>query len=232
MCYNIALTVDARQVAQRYNKKSNLMGDFQKVYHVSAFSHNEYPIITIDDEVQMFRWGLIPFWVEDIEDALQIRNRTINARAETIFKKPSFREPIKKKRCLLPVTGFFDYRHDGERKTPYYITVKDKPVFSLAGMYDVWHNPITNEAVPTFSIITTEANEMMRYIHNTNFRMPVILPLENESRWLDPTLSETDITGLLRPFKNDDMGSYVIGNDFIKKSPYDSTILDKVQPAV
>lgn len=87
---------------------------------MSAFSHAEYPIVTAYPAFRPMRWGLIPFWTDTLEDALSIRNRTINARAETIFKKPSFREAIKKKRCLVPASGFFDWRHEevkGQDKT-------------------------------------------------------------------------------------------------------------------
>lgn len=229
MCYHTALIAQPRQLALRFGREFDRIEDFQPIYHASAFAHADYPIITADKEIQMLRWGLIPFWTGSIEDALAIRNRTGNARAETIFTKPSFREPIRKRRCLVPASGFFDWRHERNRKVPYYITVKTQPIFAFAGVYDCWHNRELNEYVGTYSIITTEANELMRYIHNTNFRMPVILHPEMEELWLDPELTETQIADFLQSYPEEEMESIVIRNDFLRKAPTDPTIL---QPAV
>ncbi len=236
MCYHTALTAPHAELERRYGRQ--LTFDFEPSYHVSAFSHAEYPIVTDGPGIRPMRWGLIPFWTDTLEDALAIRNRTLNARAETIFKKPSFREPIKKKRCLVPASGFFDWRHeetkgkDKMEKIPYYITVKDEPILSFAGIFDTWRNPENGELVQTYSIITTEANPMMRYIHNTNFRMPVILHPEQEADWLNPALTETGIGAMLRPFDSDDMRAYAIGRDFLRKNPHDSAILNPLAPPV
>lgn len=232
MCFHTALAVPKRSLAKRYHRQ--LEFDYKPLYHISAFAHAETPVVTTDEQIQQFRWGLIPFWTHDLEDALTIRNQTINARAETIFTKPSFREPIRKRRCLIPATGFFDWRHkpvEGEKeheKIPYYISVKDEPIFSLAGIYDVWYNKATDEKVYTYSIITTDANELMRYIHNTNFRMPVILHPKDEEIWLDPDLTEDQIESFLKPLNSQSMDAYTIGNDFLRKSPFDASILEKV----
>lgn len=234
MCYHTALTASHAELERRYGRQ--LTFDFGPSFHVSAFSHAEYPIVTDSPSIRPMRWGLIPFWTDTLEDALAIRNRTINARAETIFKKPSFREPIKKKRCIVPASGFFDWRHeetkgaDKTEKIPYYITVKDEPILSFAGIYDTWRNPENGELVHTYSIITTEANKLMRYVHNTNFRMPVILPSEQEARWLDPGMGEMEIEQMLRPFDSDDMQAYVIDRDFLRKNPHDKSILMPVAP--
>lgn len=225
MCYHTALIAQPRQLALRFGKEFDRIEDFRPTYHASAFAHAEYPIITPDPQIQFYRWGLIPFWTDSIEDAIAIRNRTANARAETIFKKPSFRDPIRKKRCLVPASGFFDWRHDRNRKIPYFITVKDAPIIAFAGIFDRWHNKELDEYVETYSIITTEANDMMRYIHNTNYRMPVILHPEDEKRWLDPTLSDEQISELLKPYPSQEMTSKTIYNDFLRKSPTDPTIL-------
>lgn len=225
MCYHTALIVPPQQLALRFGREWDRIEDFRPSYHVSAFSHAEYPIVTADRQIQLLRWGLIPFWTDTIEDALAIRNRTANARAETIFTKPSFREPVRRRRCLVPASGFFDWRHERTGKVPYYISVPDAPILAFAGIYDFWHNMELDEWVGTYSIITTQANEMMRYIHNTNFRMPVILHPQDEQRWLDPDLREKEITGLLRPFPSEEMTSAAIRNDFIRKAPDDPSIL-------
>lgn len=228
MCYHTALIAQPRQLALRFGREFDRIEEFRPTYHVSAFAHAEYPIITTDPHIQLFRWGLIPFWTSSVEDALAIRNRTPNARAETIFTKPSFREPIRKRRCLVPASGFFDWRHERNKKVPYYITVKDQSIMAFAGIFDYWYNKELNEYVGTYSIITTEANEMMRYIHNTNFRMPVILHPENEQYWLDPSLTEGEIAELLKPYPDESMSARIIKNDFIRKAPHDATILNSV----
>lgn len=225
MCYHTALIAQPRQLALRFGREFDRIEDFRPTYHVSAFAHQEYPIITADPHIQLFRWGIIPFWTSSVEDALAIRNRTPNARAETIFTKPSFREPIRRRRCLVPASGFFDWRHERNKKVPYYITVKDLSIMAFAGIFDYWHNKELDEYVGTYSIITTEANEMMRYIHNTNFRMPVILHPENEQYWLDPSLTEGEIAELLKPYPDESMSTRIIRNDFIRKAPHDATIL-------
>lgn len=226
MCYHTALIVPPQQLALRFGREFDRIERFRPRYHVSAFTHEEYPIITADPEIQLFRWGLIPFWTDSLEDAVTIRNRTANARAETIFTKPSFREPIRRRRCLVPASGFFDWRHERQGKVPYYITVPDNPVLAFAGIYDRWHNRECDEWVCTYSIITTQANPLMRYIHNTNFRMPVILHPQDEQRWLDPDLTQEQIADLLRPFPSEQMASVAIRNDFIRKAPDDPTILE------
>lgn len=233
MCYHTSLLARPDQLARHFDRSDDRIRDFRPAYHISAFTHAEYPIATADEQLEYFRWGLIPFWTRDIEDALTIRNRTINARSESVFTKPSFREPVRKRRCLVPASGYFDWRHEQNRKVPYYITLKDRPLFAFAGIYDYWHNPLTGEEVPTFSILTTRANRLMSFIHNTNFRMPVILHREDEQVWLDPTLSGRQVSDLLQSYPDREMQGCTIENDFLRKSPYDPSILEAAdsQPA-
>ena len=172
-------------------------------------------------------WGLIPFWVKDNDEAEVLKNHTINARGETVFEKPAFRTAIRDTRCLIPVTGFFDWRHDGKIKTPYFISLKKDEIFSLAGMYDLWTDPDTNQSILSFSVITTEANEFMKEIHNVSQRMPLIISEENEKNWLDKNSKWPDIKKLIKPYENNDMNAYIIQNDFMHKNPFDKTILDK-----
>lgn len=222
----------AKQLDARYGRKSDVVEIYKDIleekYRVSAFTYPEYPIITKDEEVQVYQWGLIPFWMKDEQDAEQIRKMTFNARAESLFEKPSFREPIKRRRCIVPSTGFFDWRHEGKKKIPFFIYVKNEDIFSMAGIYDVWNDKETGELLHTFSIITTQANPLMSYIHNTNMRMPAIISMANEEKWLDPNLSENEIKSLLIPFDENKMFAYEINNDFLKKDPEDETMLQRV----
>lgn len=223
----------AKELAARYGGNLSVVEIAEKIlkeqkqYRVNAFSFPEYPIVTADQKLQSFRWGLIPFWTKDEKQADEIKRMTLNARADTIFSKPSFREPIRSKRCLVPSTGYFEWRHEDGKKIPYYIYVKDEPVFSMAGVYDSWLDKSTGEVISTFSIITTEANALTDYIHNTKHRMPAILSHADEEKWLDPKLRKSDIEQLLLPFPADRMEAYIIDSDFLKKSSDDPTILDK-----
>lgn len=233
MCFYNSMSAKATKLAARYGRNLSVVEIAEKIlkeqeqYRVNAFSFPEYPIITSDPEIQSYKWGLIPFWTKDEKQANEIKRMTLNARADTIFQKPSFREPIMKKRCIVPSTGYFEWRHEDGKKIPFYIYVKDEPIFSMAGVYDSWLDRSTGEVISTFSIITTEANELTGYIHNTKHRMPAILSLEDEERWLDLKLGKSDIEQLLIPFPADRMDAYVINNDFLKKKADDPTILDE-----
>lgn len=223
----------AKELAARYGRNLSVVEMAEKnlkeqeQYRVNAFSFPECPIITSDPEIQSFKWGLIPFWVKDEKQADEIKRITLNARADTIFSKPSFREPIMKKRCIVPSTGYFEWRHEDGKKIPYYIYVKDKPIFSMAGIYDSWLDKVTGKVVNTFSIITTEANPLTDYIHNTKHRMPAILSQKDEEKWLDPSIGKPEIEQLLLPFLADQMEAYIIKSDFLKKTADDPTILEK-----
>ena len=230
MCFHNSMSKKAQQLASRYNLKTDIVDIYKEIleeqYHVNAFAHPLYPIVTDSDELQAFNWGLIPSWIKTEEQAKDIENMTINAKADTIFEKPSFRHSILSKRCIVPSTGFFEWRHEGSKKIPYYIQVKDEDIFSMAGIYDVWVNPSTGVIHHSFSIITIDANPLMEYIHNTKKRMPVILPPEDEQKWIEKYLPKENIIELMKPYDADRMNAYVINNDFLKKNPKDKSIIE------
>lgn len=230
MCFHNSMSVKVKELASRYGRKSNVVEIYRDIldeqYHVNAFNFPKYPVITASDEVQVYDWGLIPFWAKAEPD--EIRGMTLNARAETLFTKPSFRDPIRMRRCLVPSTGYFEWRHEEKKKIPYYIYLKEEPIFSIAGIYDVWTDKQTGKQLTTFSIITTTTNPLTDYIHNTKHRMPAILSRENEEKWLNPALSKAEIESFLRPFPAEKMDAYRIKNDFIRKVPTDKTILERI----
>jgi putative SOS response-associated peptidase YedK len=135
-----------------------------------------------DDEEQpelvMLRWGLVPFWAKDPA----IGNRMINARAETVAEKPSFRNAYRKRRSLILADGFYEWRKEGETKTPYLISLADGSPFAFAGLWEQWNSKETDEAIQSTAIITTAANDFMSQVHH---RMPIVLRPENAVRWLD-----------------------------------------------
>lgn len=156
------------------------------------------------------RWGLVPSWTKDAAAAATISGRTFNARGETILDKPSFRAPARKRRCLVPVDGFFEWRSANGRKYPYFVHRTDGAPFALAGLWDTWAVPETGGELCTFTVVTTEANPLMAAVHNTKKRMPVILPRAAEAAWLDLRLPETEISGLCAPYPDTDLEAHPV----------------------
>jgi len=186
--------------------------EFPVYYHVSGFAHPELPLIK-QDGIFLSKWGLIPSWARDLNQALSIKAQTLNAVSETIFEKPSYKMSIYKKRCLLGVNSFFDSRDFEKKKYPYLIKVKDEAVFSLGCIYSEWKDKITNEVMNTFSIVTTEANPLMAKIHNLKKRMPLIIPREFEKEWINPELNKEQIKALMVPFDESKMEAYTISKE-------------------
>lgn len=145
------------------------------------------------DELSLMRWGLIPSWAKDPA----IGARMFNARAETLAEKPSFKHAFRKKRCLVPATGFYEWKSEARGKVPYLFSLKDGSIFTFAGLYSTWRAP-DGEEVATYTIITTTPNEIVGQVHD---RMPVILPRDAERLWLDETLDDPHaLQSLLVPF--------------------------------
>lgn len=134
----------------------------------------------------------------------------MNARSDTVFDKPSFRNAIRERRCLVPADGFYEWREVGGKKYPYYIYLKSKEIFSFAGIWEEWTDRSTGEIWRTFSILTTDANPLMEEIHNTKKRMPVILPREGEREWLRNGLSREEIVVLTKPLDDNLMNAHPI----------------------
>jgi putative SOS response-associated peptidase YedK len=170
------------------------------------------PVITNENPnlVVHMNWGLIPYWTKYNETALRMKQLALNARSETIFEKPMFKQSILSKRCLVVVDGFFEWRHLNDKRYPYYVRLTDHQPFALAGIWDKWQNPDTRIESQTFSVITTEANPLMAQIHNAKKRMPVILPMDNEKNWIDNNLKKTDIESFLKPYNEEKMEAYPV----------------------
>lgn len=129
------------------------------------------------------RWGLIPHWADDPA----IGNRLINARAETAHEKPAFRQALRKRRCLIPADGFYEWQKTGSRKQPHFIYMADEKPFCFAGLWESWTDPQSEQPLSSFTILTTDANAQLRPIHH---RMPVILLAEQYDLWLDPAIQD------------------------------------------
>jgi putative SOS response-associated peptidase YedK len=135
--------------------------------------------------------------------------KTFNARSETIDTKPAFRESFTSRRCLVPVKGFFEWQHIGGRKIPWYISLRDEDIFSLAGIWDSWKMK-GGISLNTFSVVTTRANELMSEIHNTRKRMPVILPAAAEKLWLKGELEKNSAAELMEPVASEMLEAHTV----------------------
>lgn len=154
------------------------------------------PIVHLDEngkrKCTMMLWGLIPFWWKDEAKP----KNTTNARSDRIDKAASYREPFKRRRCLIPVNGFYEWEKTATGKQPYYITLQAGEVMAFAGIFDRWKSP-TGEVIESFSIITCDPNEMMQRIHD---RMPVILDETAWDKWLSPNTTVSDAKAMLVPY--------------------------------
>jgi putative SOS response-associated peptidase YedK len=157
-------------------------------------------------EITNLKWGLVPSWAKD--DSMG--SKLINARAETLAEKPSFREAFRRRRCLIPASGFYEWQKTGAKgaKQPYYFYLKEKNVFGFAGLWEEWVSRTTGEHLKSCTIITTEANEVLKPVHD---RMPVIIKPEDYERWLDLKKTDTDqLQKLLVPYSAKEMASHTV----------------------
>ena len=143
--------------------------------------------------ITAYRWGLIPHWAE----AANVGSRMFNARAESLTSSPAFRDAFRRKRCLVPVDGFYEWHREGTRRQPFAIARADARPLALAGLWSGWRDPAADRVVRTFTIITTLPNDQLAALHD---RMPVVVPEEAWSRWLDPGFHDpAELNGLFEP---------------------------------
>jgi putative SOS response-associated peptidase YedK len=151
-----------------------------------------------DRELVLMRWGLVPRWAKDVS----LGSRMINARSETLAEKPAFRDAFRKRRCLVPVTGFFEWRTTANGKQPHLIRRSDLRPFALAGLWESWRSPEDGSTLETFTIITTQANAKLVPLHD---RMPVILGPRQIDAWLAPETDAAKLQELLVPSPPEDL---------------------------
>jgi putative SOS response-associated peptidase YedK len=166
----------------------------------------EHPVLIVEHDrrlLRMMKWGLVPHWSKDPKFVFKL----INARSEGIEEKPSFRTPLKKRRCLVIADGFYEWhKPDNKTKIPYYFSLKSGEPFAFAGLWDIWEKG--DQILQTFTIITTSPNELMEPIHN---RMPVILRESDEARWLDPEIMDSKyLLPLLKPYPSEKMECFKV----------------------
>jgi putative SOS response-associated peptidase YedK len=222
MCGRYSQSQTPEKLIQRFAIKGPPPKDLKPRYNIAPSQSAPVVVRFEETRLELFRWGLIPSWTKDPS----IGNRMINARAETLTTKPSFRRPFKRSRCLVPADGFYEWQTDpGEKtKTPMRVRLRSKDPFAFAGLWDLWKDQDGSE-IRSFTIITTDANEALKPIHE---RMPVILKPEDEELWLDPATEPEKLIKMLAPYPNDEVEAYEITK--LVNSPRNDTP-DCIQPA-
>lgn len=208
------------------------------IYHTSGFNHPSVLIYTDEDPYwpTVSTWGLIP---ANAYDKNGIWNKTLNARGETIFKLPSFRDSAKNKRCLIQVDGFYEHHHYAGQTYPFFIHKKDNEPITLAGLWSVWEDEKNGGVWNTFAIVTTEGNSLMAKIHNNpkleGPRMPLILPPERENDWITPYDEELwekgqkkQLQELIQPFPEEELDYHTV--DRLRGKEYAGNIPEISEP--
>jgi putative SOS response-associated peptidase YedK len=227
MCGRYDLVVTGGMLAARFGVSAGKAGEdleawqeWQPRYNIAPSQLNPV-VVTADDQgkhssrrLVRMKWGLVPSWAKEPKTSFS----TINARAETVTQKPTFRKLLSSRRCLVPATGYFEWAaaSAAEGKQPYRVQViadgncPEDAIAAMAGLYDMWRGQ-DGEPLLTYTIITTEASPGLRSLHE---RMPVILSREDEHVWLDPSVKDTEqLVGLLRPYPDEKVGAYRVGRD-------------------
>jgi putative SOS response-associated peptidase YedK len=213
MCGRFTLTVDIKSVAEKFGVPATL--DTSPRYNIAPTQEVVSIMHNGASHLEWLRWGLIPSWAKDES----IGSRMINARAETLTEKPSFKGLLRSKRCLVIADGFYEWKQENGLKTPMYITLKSGEPFAFAGLWDQWKSS-DGQQIRSCTLITTEPNDVLAPIHN---RMPAILLPEAYELWLDPDMrDEQALSHWLAPYPSDEMKARAVSrlvNDPKRDSP-------------
>ena len=191
MCGRFTLYITAEDLASHYHLR--ILPVTEPRYNIAPSQQiNIIKAASGEPTLSTVKWGLIPHWAKDEK----IGYKLINARAETVSEKPSFRNAFKHRRCLIPASGFYEWKKEGSRKQPYYFQAKGESVFSMAGIWESWKAP-DGDIVESCSIITTAANELVSRIHD---RMPVIIAKDSYKIWLSAENNGQLFKELLKPY--------------------------------
>lgn len=212
MCGRYSQTqIKEAELKKRFGLK-NVPEDLKPLYNIAPQQNVPVVLNEKPESLSLAQWGLIPAWAKEITTQYSM----INARAETITEKSSYRSLIKKRRCLIIASSFYEWKKTNGAKQPYRILLKDEGLFAFAGIWDRWEGG--GHSITSCSIITTQPNQLMKDIHD---RMPVILPKEQEKYWLKSNVNIDDILALLKPFDDKLMVAYKISS--LVNSPVNNT---------
>ncbi len=228
MCYDIKTSLETQLKRAEKDQDLKAIEDIRErlvpltnlpLHHASGFTHPELLIYTDRSPYfpEVATWGLVPHWTKDTEQQNKLWNGTLNARGETIFEKPAFRDAALHHRCIIYVDGFYEHHHQAGKTYPYFVHHNRKLPLAIAGLWSEWQNPETKGLLRTFSIVTTAANSLMQHIHNNPKlkapRMPFILPKSLEDKWLQPIaddMNKKGIQNLIAPLPDGELAAYPV----------------------
>lgn len=223
MCGRYTLTTDIQTVSDRFEAPlSETYKDIAKQFASPSFNiaPSTYRPVIINKEnkniLTFMKWGLVPVWAKDEK----IGYKMINARAESIAQKPSFKRPLQKQRCVIPATGFYEWKKEGKNKQPFYFKLKSQQLFGFAGLYDIWTNE-QGKDIYTYTIITVKPNELVKPIHD---RMPAILNKSDEKEWLNYEKGMVNKLTLLKSYKEKEMELYPVSKSINSPKNNDASL--------
>jgi len=225
MCGRSSLTKTEKEIELRFNATfySEELERYNPLPNYNIAPTHMHPVISMQnkDHIQIFRWGLIPFWAKD----KSIGSKMINARVETLGIKSAFKNLLQSKRCLVPLDGFYEWKTIGKQKIPYRILTTNMDIFCVAGLWDTWKDPATGEITHSFTIITVPPNEIMQNIHD---RMPAILLKEHESIWVDESIHFKDMDTILLPYPSDLIQVYKVSTKVNNVKINDPSLIEPI----
>jgi putative SOS response-associated peptidase YedK len=193
MCYYTQQNASIEDLKRRFNAELDNEETYLQSDFINGFSHPNIPVILNSSPHLIttdYTWGLLPSWAKDIE----FRKNTLNARIESIDEKASFKN-ITHNRCLIIASAYYEWHWNDEKgksKEKYQINSQDDEIFTFAGLYSSWTDPVTDEIKNTYTMVTTKANKIMDFVHNHKHRMPIMLKKQDESAWLDQSMAITE----------------------------------------
>ncbi|MDH3649084.1 MAG: SOS response-associated peptidase [Saprospiraceae bacterium] len=225
MCGRSSLTKTEKELEERF-KATFYTEDLEKYNPLPNYNvapTQVMPIVSNKDPEHFLpmRWGLIPFWAKDIK----IGYKMINARVETLLEKSAFKYAVEKRRCLVPMDGYYEWKKTASGKLPYRIVIAEEQLFSMAGLWESWKSP-TGEVIKSFTIITQEPSKSIAHIHD---RMPAILQPDQENVWLDAGIPAKDVLQILTPYTDDEIHAYTVSKRVGNVNENDVDIITPVE---
>lgn len=222
MCGRFALKTPTSQLANHFKLDEAI--EIAPRYNIAPGT--DIPTIRHSPEgkrvMHLLRWGLVPHWAKDPS----IGNKLSNARGETVAEKPSFRDAFKRRRCLVPADGFYEWKAEGKLKQPYYFSMKDGEPFALGGVWESWRTP-DGEILRTCCLITTGPNEIMLPVHD---RMPVIVAPDSYEQWL--TGESADAQALVKPYSVEDMQAWAVSKRVSRSGEEGADLVKPADPGL
>lgn len=225
MCGRSSLTKTEKELEERFNATfySEELERYNPLPNFNVAPTHMHPVQTNQDpeHLHFYKWGLVPFWAKDPK----IGYRMINARIETVAEKPSYKNALRKRRCLVPFDGYYEWIKEGKQKLPFRIQTKDQEIFCVAGLWETWKDP-EGSYLHTFTLLTQPASEGIAHIHD---RMPVILLKDQEEQWIDDELNPIDVLETIQPYTSDQLDYYRVSTRVNSVRENDDRLIEPIK---